>query len=229
MALTAKQFADILKDQAVIEQLNLALAPLLTKLIEKEVQEAAQAMEIKLEQERQEHSKVVDSLREEIDQLKKDRDTALQYSFKNDIVIEGLKVRPKRPQEFGDENVLEAVRTLFNDELHVRVDEKDISAVHYLPVRKGTAKESGSQRIIVRFCNRRLKQKVYGARKSLKTSQTQGQVFINEHLTPRTAEIFFHARKLLKEKKIEKCWTHDCVVYTKVNNVIRKLAEAPKG
>jgi len=82
------------------------------------------------------------------------------------------------------------------------VDPRDISIAHHL---KAGTNDSFSLPS-VRFTNRRIKNHVYAARKTLKTLKgTRGSkdaVFISEHLTKSASDLFYEVRQLLKQRKI---------------------------
>jgi hypothetical protein len=89
------------------------------------------------------------------------------------------------------------------------VEKLDISTAHRL---KAGPKDK-TRPIIVRFSNRDVRNKVYSAKKLLKGS-TSG-VFISEHLTKPDSELFFEARKLLREKKIFAAWIQNGLVHVR--------------
>jgi len=89
----------------------------------------------------------------------------------------------------------------------VYVKEDDVAACHTL----GKPDENRFQKIIMRFANRRSKAKVMFRAKNLKGTG----VYINEHLTKRTAEIAKAARDLRRDGKILSTFTRDCKVIVK--------------
>ena len=58
--------------------------------------------------------------------------------------------------------------------------------------------------------------------KKLKQNQSQGKVFINEHLSKKNSEIARAARLLKKNNKILSTWTRNCCVFVKVQDGINE-------
>ena len=65
----------------------------------------------------------------------------------------------------------------------------------------------------MRFSNRKHKSALLKQGRMLKGSD----VFINEHLTKKNADIARKARFLRKQKKIQSTWTTNCKVFIKLN------------
>lgn len=51
------------------------------------------------------------------------------------------------------------------------------------------------------------------------SSKQTGRIFINEALTHKRAHLYSEARALVKQKKINSCWTFDGRVYVKLLGV----------
>ena len=54
---------------------------------------------------------------------------------------------------------------------------------------------------------------MYGAKKLLKGSTSS--VFVSEHLIKTDSDLFFEARKLLREKKVFAAWTQNGLVHVR--------------
>jgi len=106
-------------------------------------------------------------------------------------------------------SVEETVSAFIKDTLHVDVLPSDISTAHRI---KGGAKDT-VRPIIVRFASRRVRNLVFGAKKLLK--EAPSRVYISEHLTKTDSELFFEARRLLREKKIFAAWTQNGLVHVR--------------
>ena len=110
----------------------------------------------------------------------------------------------------GHPSVESSVMGFCRDMLGVEIGLQDISLAHRL---KAGAKDS-TRPVIVRFTNRRARNLVYGSRKRLKDHQAN-RIFISEHLTKAAADLFFEARRMLRERKIYGAWTQSGQVYVR--------------
>lgn len=137
-------------------------------------------------------------------------------------IITGLDVTPRtyaraaaEGRDLSEDTGSEEQQTLemqvlkFLDSKNIYIDENSISACHTLPRRDRKSKPA----IIVRFVNRKHKTELLLQGKKLKGSQ----VYINEHLTKKNAEIAREARKLRKNNKIQATWTWNCRVLIHLN------------
>ena len=153
-------------------------------------------------------------------ELEKRLDDIEQYTRIEDVIISGVKVKPRSYAKAAAEgsNVSEdapveeqlslekQVIDFFNTK-DIEVDPLTIAACHTLP------RKDADPAIIIRFANRRDKTDLLKQGKKLKGSD----VYINEHLTKKNAEIAKEARSLRKRKKIQSTWTRSCKVMIKLN------------
>ena len=146
------------------------------------------------------------------------------YSMRPDVIISGLPManfaEAVVSSQPGNLNSSEhaaateaAVLNLFNKEMNIAVAPQDISVAHRLPKRR-KADPSPAQ-VIVRFTNIKTRDAVYRARLALKG---RPGLYINEHLTRKTASLFKDARTLVKEKRLSSTWTTNGVLYIKKSN-----------
>lgn len=162
-----------------------------------------------------------------------------QYTRMNDVIITGLRIKPRSyaravtadnvggPGE-EDVNSTEHQVVTFLRSKGVEVDYNNIEACHPLPRKNDSDKPA----IIVRFANRKHKTALLKQGKKLKGSD----VFMNEHLIKRNADIARKARYLRKQGKIQNTWTTNCKVFIKLNGtpeqakvlVIRNMEELDK-
>src|SRR6218665_531759 len=105
----------------------------------------------------------------------------------------------------------EVIINLCKESLDIELTPMDISTAHRLP----RGKKDKTRPIIVRFSSRRVRDKIYYARRKLRDQSSSSPVFINENLTKRNGEIFSEARRLLRSKKIAGTWTTGGMVYVK--------------
>lgn len=96
-----------------------------------------------------------------------------------------------------------AVIEFCRESLDVNVSSHDISAAHRI---RGGGKDK-SRPIIVRFASRKVRDEVYSSKMKLKG--LADKCFISEHLTKAASELFFEARKMLREKKLVSTWTRN--------------------
>lgn len=137
-----------------------------------------------------------------------------QQSRKNNIIISGVPVSPR-----------ENIRMILNSiarVLDVQFETgRDISAAHRLPTPRGDDKRPPS--IVVCFVSRTIKQDWLAASRQRRNLSARDlhdtfpdlPVYLNDHLSPQSREVFNAARKLVREKKLEAVWTSDGRVLAK--------------
>jgi hypothetical protein len=92
--------------------------------------------------------------------------------------------------------VEETVLEFMNTSLGVKVQPQDLAIAHRLKA----GEKDKVRPVIVRFLNRKVRNEVYRAKKKLK--DIGGQVYISEHLTKSASDLFFVARKMVKDKRL---------------------------
>ena len=80
----------------------------------------------------------------------------------------------------------------------------------------GKPKAGKSRDIIVKLSTFRVRQRLYTARKKLKTHGYEG-VFINEDLTKHRSGLLFKARTLVKERRLIGAWSSNGTILIKDN------------
>lgn len=162
-----------------------------------------------------------------------------QYTRINDIIVTGLQMKPRsyaravtggdgEEQREEDANSVEQQVTAFLHSRGIEVNNKNIEACHPLPRRNNTSKPA----IIIRFANRKHKTELLKQGRKLKGSD----VYLNEHLTKKNADIARKARLLRKQGKIQNTWTQNCKIFIKLKGspeeakvlVIRDIEELDK-
>jgi hypothetical protein len=95
-----------------------------------------------------------------------------------------------------------------HQKLKVEIAPGDISVAHRLakPKVKGDVSR-GPRPMIVRFCNRKAKLRVLAARKELRKVESCKNIYINEHLTQNTSQLFKKSRAMVKNNMIQSTWT----------------------
>ena len=107
-------------------------------------------------------------------------------------ILDGSAPALQESHESVEANVLQ----FLNATLGVRVLPQDISVAHRLKA----SKQDKVRPVIVKFVSRKVRNNVYQARMLLKG--TGNNIIIAQHLTKSTSELFYEARKLLKDDKI---------------------------
>jgi hypothetical protein len=123
------------------------------------------------------------------------------------------------------------VISFVNTVLKVPLSAGDISVAHRLPKQRGDQRPAP---LIVRFTNRRARNAVYAARKTLASHRPA--VFINEHLTKDRSAIFREARLLVKNKKLQSAWTQNGAIFIKLSDLpdsrpirVDSASDLPRG
>lgn len=230
-----KLLAESLKNPEVVKNLQAALSPIVSVLVESEVQKAVEGFQLEIEtiKKKQEEDRLC--LEAKIKCLEEEKERALQYSFKEDLLIEGLPIPQRAPNSDSGQgaeasDITKTFVDFCNRDLGVQVLDRDISAIHPLPqkTRMGGGMQGNRAKVIVRFANRRVKSSVYKARLRLNDPEKRRKfagspVFINEHLTPKTSKLFHEARQMKARKEVQNCWTYDCKVFVSKNSVVKQL------
>lgn len=223
---------DALTDPRVIEALAKALSPTIRLTIEETLNArlaglVASVGDLKRETAQlQERNKQLETK----NKVLSDRLTALeQYSRQDNLIIRGLPEqsmaeRATSSPDVHDSSTLadthqsveESVLKLCRETLGISIEPRDISVAHRL---KPGSKDR-FRPVIVKFATRRIRNMVYQAKKHLRgtpENRSSNGIYISEHLTKETADLFFEARKMVKEKRIFAAWTQNCQVHIRMS------------
>ena len=139
-----------------------------------------------------------------------------QYGRRNNIEIEGIS------DTVSDENLESKVISILS-EIDVNVESNDIEACHRIG-------KSSPKRSIVRFVNRKVCKTALKNRKKLRLVDAsklglpgRSRLFINENLSPYFNKIAYQCRRLKREGKIMKVYSHEGIVH-----IVRSVQEKPK-
>lgn len=153
-----------------------------------------------------------------IEDLERRVDELEQYSRVNDVVITGIKIRPRSYAcavaadngELSDQEIqsVEQQVASYLQSRGIETDLEYIEACHPLPTKNGRPPA-----VIMRFTNRKKKIALLKQGRKLKGTN----VFINEHLTKKNADIARIARQLRKQGKIQQTWVTNCKIFIKLN------------
>lgn len=165
---------------------------------------------------------VEDKTKQRIDQLE---EMILRNNRSAELIIRGI--------EFVENEDLRDIFTKIAEAVQYKIDSTmmmpSIKRIYDLGSKKRTSNAlampsnaSSSGMLTVTFKSSELKKIFYSCylkKLPLKLRQIgllqQGQIFINENLTKTASDIFHAARKLKREKQIEKCYTFNGIVFVK--------------
>lgn len=214
-------FIEALSEPRVLEALAKALAPFITKTLDAYIATRLDGLSAQLDE-----LKAVNSdLQTEVTKQNHRIDELEAFSRSDNLIIRGLPElsAAERATDSADgasvlshHDTNKSVESTFisfcKDSLNVAVSPQDISIAHRL---KAGPKDS-ARPILVRFTTRRIRNEVFHAKKLLKGASSR--MFISEHLTKNAAELFFEARRMLREKKIYGTWTQNGLVHVKFSS-----------
>lgn len=134
-----------------------------------------------------------------------------QHSRKNNIIISGVPVTPR-------EDIFSILFSLARL-MDIDFARGDVSAAHRLQ----GSRDGRPPGIIINFISRATKMMWVSARRQRKSLSAREiapsfpdiQLYVNEHLTKDTRDIFNAARNLVKTNKLTSVWTSDCRVLAK--------------
>lgn len=111
-------------------------------------------------------------------------------------------------------SVATSVISMIETELEVKLQPHDIATAF----RMRMGKSDKTRPILVKFSSTHLQGSVMAAKKKLRASNKN--IYINEHLTQRTGELFALARNQVKQKKIFSAWTFKGQLFIKLSSDI---------
>ena len=190
-----------LETPRVQEVLMEVMGPMLDLIVEEKVNKAKNEMKEEIEKVKRDCRKETNNIKLELEKLKSECEELKAYSYREDLIIKGLQVRPNAD---GKEEVMK----LFHTEMGLSIPPNTISTVHPLPTKSALPERSERPNpppIVVRFAVRDARNAVYHSRMRLKGKG----IFIDEHLTPLRGKAMALARRLKRERKIEDCWTNN--------------------
>lgn len=157
------------------------------------------------------------AIRIDVAEVRSDNDEQKQYSMRNNLLFSNVpEVEGEKPIETVD-RIAKA--------LNLNMTEQDVDACHRLPNRNSKNKDA-PRTFIIKFCRRMKKTDILIEIKKTKPKQDAFggnrdiPIYVNEHLTARTTELFRLARRL-REKNF-RVETRDCAVFVQQENQRRK-------
>lgn len=141
---------------------------------------------------------------------------------KNNLIIEGI------PEDMDE---IKAVIDLA-EFLGVEITENNIDCAHRLPTRTPGKEKPIVAKFVQRWCKDKILEK-YVAKMIAKEHIDRAQlnyitnsnqiIYISEHLTPTMQHVFFEARKMKKEGRIEKAYSRNGLVVIVPKNSTEKI------
>ena len=216
---TRNDLIEAFKDPMVLELIVKALAPAIAKAVD----EALERRFVVLDKSVSELQRETQDLKQQNLQLVERLSSLESYTRLDQLIISGIPETSFAERTASSQTAtasaqesslaaIEAVVSLCNDKLGIPVDIGDISNAHRL---KGGPRDI-HRPIIVRFVHRQIRNSVYAARKVLRAAKSN--IFISEHLTKEASNLFFEARKLVKEDALFASWTQGGQVFARLTS-----------
>ena len=141
-----------------------------------------------------------------------------QYTRRDSVEIRGIPL----PEESQEEDTNEIVLQL-SKKMGIPLERKDISVSHQIRSRSLV-----DPAIIVKFVRREVRERLYRARKRLKSITTadfgfsvEKKIIINESLTPKNKELFKDCLRFKKDNNFKFLWTNAGKIF------LRRNADSP--
>jgi len=153
----------------------------------------------------------------EIDNLKGRVNDLEQYTRINNVIIKGV---PLQRKENVEERVIACARAV-----GVVLSENDIDECHCLPARRANA----APNIVVKLVRRKKKHEMLSAWKKKRPAsvsingQSTDRIYVEEHLSPRNAELYYQMRQIQKERDIRYVWVRDGKIFVRIKDGGPKL------
>lgn len=112
--------------------------------------------------------------------------------------------------------------------MDIEITTNDISTAYRLPVKSENGKAS-IPRLLVKFTKRKHKRLFYSNRckKAVTRKQlgfnSEGRIYINEHLTKHQADLYYKAKDAVKENSYKFIWTSDQNIYVRYSSTSQKI------
>jgi len=217
-----EQIVEALCNPDVAEALGKAIGPMIAlsvkELVSSSVKELLEENKnlrgrlLKIEEVNDQLKSRVVSLEDRLEDLDRDRKAT-------NIIIRGLPESSYSERTSADGNaengssrhssVAATVIDMIGVELNIKLQPQDIVTAF----RMRAGKSDKSRPVLVKFSSAHVHESIMVAKKKLRSSTNQ--IYINEHLTKRTGELFALARNQVKQNKIHSSWTFKGQVFIK--------------
>ena len=155
----------------------------------------------------EESNNIVSNLRDDMWYIKRELNDQKQYPQRNNLIVHGFDDVPIAPRKHTQDSaekftdyVVDKINSIFPG-IEGKFTKKDIDDTHIYRTRTSVL-NSPKQLVIIRFCSRLMRNKIFSMKSSLKGTG----ISITEHLTQYNLKLLKEAQKRLKDKN--RAWTH---------------------
>ena len=166
-----------------------------------------------LQQEFNKSNNNINDLYDDLGRLRNELNEQRQYDQRNNLIAHGWD-----DQEYAEEftkYVVDKLNKLFPD-IEGGISDRDIDDTHIYHT-KSSVRDSPKQLVIIRFCSRLMRNKIFSIKKGLKNTGFS----ITEHLTQYNLKLLKAAQKRLGDAK--RAWTHYGKVIINHDGVIKSV------
>ena len=225
---SATHDADIIAELRILTQNVEKIRNTQDQIVSKQDQIAKLVDEVaRLKEDNARKDAVIVSLERRIDDLE-------QYSRKDNLIVSGLDIRPlsyaraaSSDEDRGGEEAPEHEMLSTEDKVvhflesrDIDINRDNVSSCHLLG---GRGNKNHPPRIILRFSNRKEKASLLKQGRKLQNTN----VYLNDDLTHKNAQIAKHARKLRYDGDITDTWVRNCAVLIRLKDkTVKKISQA---
>lgn len=234
----AEDLIEALHDERLIDALGKALSPLITLSVQEAVKKQLEGLTTTIRELKADNTRLAKQcelvakdnarLQKTTEEYGRRLDDMEAYSRRDNLIIRGLPEKSVAERASDAPSLTEGVPVLresfesvegtvlefLNSSLGVVVQPQDISIAHRLK----SGPKDRVRPIIVKFKNQQVRNSVYRAKKQLKNTGSANRIYISEHLTKSASDLFFTARRMVKDKRIASTWTQNGQVFVKVSS-----------
>ena len=164
----------------------------------------------------------INDLYEQIGRIRDELNEQKQYDQRNNLIVHGwddVPISPRKPTQEHSEiftnYVVAKLNFLFPD-IKGGISDRDIDDAHIYRT-KSSNRSSSKQLVIIRFCSRLIRNKIFSMKKCLKGTGFS----ITEHLTQSNLKLLKAAQKRLGNVKY--AWTHYGKIIINLDGVIKSV------
>ena len=175
-----------------------------------------------LQQKFDKSGETIDDLYAQVNYVKYELNEQKQYNQRNNLIAHGwddVPIAPAKPtQEYHEEftnYVVDKLNDLFPG-IQGGISARDIDDTHILRTKK-SKRESSKQLVIIRFCSRLVRNRVFSLKKELRGKGLS----LTEHLTQFNLGLLKEAQYRLKD--VRRAWTHYGKVLLSINGEIKSV------